>query len=127
MNIIGALNAVPIQEAWSTPRCKAPRKSARPTLSNCPVQVAIIAPSRTPKTPNIGWVVTVVEAALGVDGAGESGGVLKTAEPPRSHSRLRPFPRRGLSPPWTAPAVIYLAADARDLAQSLLVFAARPW
>ena len=54
MNMRAALNAVPIQEASSTPRCKAPRKSARPTLISRPVQVAIKAPSRTPKIPSSG-------------------------------------------------------------------------
>src|SRR5262245_14199427 len=128
MNIIEALNAVPIQEAWSTPRCRAPRKSARPTLSNRPVQVAIIAPSSTPKTPNIGWVLNAEEApedAVSVDGTDEAGGVLKTGDPPHSHSGPRRSPRCGSLPPWTAPAVTYLAADAPDPAQSSLVFAAR--
>src|SRR6516162_8273056 len=82
INIIAALNAVPSQDASSTPKCKAPRKSARPTLSRCPAHVAFSAPSSTPKTPNIGWVVRVeapVPDAVGVD---EAGGVLKIEGPP---------------------------------------------
>ncbi len=130
MNIIAALNAVPSQEALSTPRCKAPRKSARPTPSNCPAHFEIIAPNSTPKTPNIGWVVTAeatVADAVGVDRDEDAGGVLKIEGPPHSHSCPRTSPRHGSSPPWTAPAVTCLAADAPDPAQSSLVFAARPW
>ncbi len=59
INIIEALNEVLIQDASSTPRCNAPRMSARPTLINRPVHVAIIAPSSTPATPSNGCVVSV--------------------------------------------------------------------
>jgi len=51
---LASVNAVPIHEASSAPRCIAPRKSVKPTLINRPVQVAIEAPSSTPKTPNTG-------------------------------------------------------------------------
>src|ERR1700739_3647893 len=57
INIIDALNEVLIHDASSTPRCSAPRISGRPTLINRPVQVAIIAPSRTPATPSSGCAV----------------------------------------------------------------------
>src|SRR5215831_12539010 len=82
MNIIAALNDVLSQEASSTPRCKAPRKSGRPTLSNRPVKVAVIAPSSTPKTPNIGWVVTDEATAADAVGVVEVEGVLKIEGPP---------------------------------------------
>src|SRR5580704_16464095 len=59
INIIDALNEVLIHDASSTPRWKAPLMSARPTLINRPVHVAIIAPSSTPATPSNGWVVSV--------------------------------------------------------------------
>ena len=77
---MAALNAVPSQDALSGPRCKAPRKSDRPTLSNCPAHFAFIAANSTPKTPNIGWVVTAeatVADAVGVDRGEVAGGVLK--------------------------------------------------
>src|SRR5579862_4709026 len=63
MNIIDALNEVLIHDASSIPRWSAPRMSARPTLINRPVHVAIIAPSSTPATPSTGCVVRVGEAA----------------------------------------------------------------
>src|ERR1700722_10723904 len=58
INIMEALNAVLIQDPSSTPRCNAPRMSARPTLINRPVQVAMSAPRSTPATPSNGCVVT---------------------------------------------------------------------
>src|ERR1700761_9607480 len=59
INIIEALKEVLIHDASSTPRCNAPRMSARPTLINRPVHVAIIAPSSTPAIPSNGRVVSV--------------------------------------------------------------------
>src|SRR5215469_16283524 len=125
MNIMAALNVVPSQDALSAPRCKAPRKSARPTLSNCPAHFEIIAPNSTPKTPDIGWVVTAeatVGDAVGADGDEDAGGVLKIKSPPHSHSCPKISRRHGSSPPWTAPAATCLAADAPDPAQSSLLF-----
>src|SRR5579862_8560642 len=93
MNIRAALNAVPSHEASSTPRCEAPRKSANPTLIRRPVQVAIIAPRSTPKTPSKGCVVTT-EAGAAASGLG---GVLKTVYRPICRScqlhELSPLPR----------------------------------
>src|ERR1700733_9302810 len=87
MNISAALNAVPSHEASSTPRCKFPRRSGRPTLINLPVLVAIKAPSSTPNTPMIGCVVMTPRARGGVVEAGgdaelEGDGVLKPGSPP---------------------------------------------
>src|SRR6516162_2608842 len=84
MNIIAALNAVPSQEALSTPRCKAPRKSDRPTLSNCPAHFAFIAANSTPNTPNIGRVVTAEATVADAVGIVEAEGVLKIEGPPHS-------------------------------------------
>src|SRR5215469_2436082 len=126
MNIIAALNDVLSQEASSTLRCKAPRKSARPTLSKRPVLVAIIAPSSTPRTPNIGWVVTAEETAADAVGVVEAEGVLKIEGPPHSHSCQRPSPKHARLPPRTVPAATCPATDVPDPAQSLPVFAARP-
>src|SRR5215831_5657573 len=89
MNIMAALNAVPSQDALAGPRSKAPRKSDRPTLSNCPAHFEIIAPNSTPKTPNTGWVViaeATVADAVGVDCDEDPGGVLKVGSPAHSHS-----------------------------------------
>src|SRR5215831_12761477 len=127
MNIIAALNDVLSQEALSTPRCNAPRKSARPTLSNRPVQAAIVAPSSTPKTPKVGCVVTSDETAADAVGVVEAEGVLKIEAPPHSHSCQRSFPKHGPLPLWTVPAATCPATDVLDPAQSLPVFAARPW
>jgi hypothetical protein len=81
MNIRPALNAVPIQEASSKPRCKYPRRSARPTLTSRPVKVAVMAPSNTPSNPEQ-WVRGDDGVRLDVGGAGVEGGVLKTESPP---------------------------------------------
>src|SRR5580658_744092 len=59
INIMEALNVVLIQAPSSTPRCNAPRMSARPTLIKRPVHVAMSAPRSTPATPSNGRVVTV--------------------------------------------------------------------
>src|SRR5215831_9975544 len=104
MNIMAALNEVLSQEALSTPRCKAPRRSARPTLSNRPVKVAIIAPSSTPKTPNIGWVVITEETAADAVGVDVTGELLNAEGPPRLHSCQRPSPTHGPLLLWTVPA-----------------------
>src|SRR5215470_17008229 len=125
MNIMAALNAVPIQDALSTPRCKAPRKSARPTLSNCPAHFEIIAPNSTPKTPNIGWVVTAeatVADAVGVDEAVE----LKVEGPRYSKFSRRPWLKHGLSPPWTVLVATFLAVAAQAREQSSLGFVVQP-
>src|SRR6516164_2450350 len=98
MNIIAALNDVLSQEASSMLRCKAPRKSAKPTLSNRPAPLAIIAPSSTPKTPNIGWVVTAWETAADAVGVIEAEGLLKIEGPPRSHSCQKPSPKHAQLP-----------------------------
>src|SRR5215471_21605575 len=104
INIIAALNAVPSQDASSTPKCKAPRKSAKPTLSKCPAHVAFIAPSSTPKTPNIGWVViaeATVADAVGVDCDEDAEGVLKVEHPPDLQFSRRLCLKHGSSPLWT--------------------------
>src|SRR6516164_8686034 len=103
MNIMAALNDVFSQEASSTPRCKAPRRSARPTLSSCPVHLAIIAASSTPKTPNIGCVVTAEATAADAVGVDVPGGLLKIEDSPRRHSYQSPSPKRGPSLPSKAP------------------------
>ena len=72
MNIMLALNAVPIHEASSAPRCRAPLISINPTLIRRPVQVAIEAPSSTPNTPNKGCIVITA----GVGDVGEDAGVV---------------------------------------------------
>src|ERR1700733_7726088 len=106
MNISAALKAVPIQEASSTPRCNAPRKSNKPTLISRPIHVAIIAPNSTPKTPRRGWVeITggVAASASGADGVGE---VLKVEAPPALHVfQTREPSLRPKSPASTGPAL----------------------
>jgi hypothetical protein len=59
------------------------------------VQVAIVAPSNTPKTPNIGWVVTAEATAADAVGVDVSEGVLKIEDSPRSHFCQRSSPKHG--------------------------------
>src|SRR5215469_2749208 len=125
-NIIAALNAVLSHEASSTPRCKAPRRSARPTPSNRPMPVAIIAPSSTPKTPKIGYVVTAEATAADAVGVVEVEGVLEVEGTPHSHSCQRPSPKHEPLLLWTDQAATCLATGAPDPGQSLRVFAAQP-
>src|SRR5215469_6775493 len=130
MNIIAALNAVPSQDALSGPRCKAPRKSVRPTLSNCPAHFEIIAPNSTPKTPKIGWVVTAeatVADAVGVDCDEDAERVLKIESPAHSHSCPKTSQRHGSSPLWTSLVATCLAVDVQVPVQSSPVFAVLPW
>ena len=82
MNIKDALNAVLIHEASSTPRCKAPLRSDKPTLIKRPVQVAMLAPSNTPATPSNGSVVITDGGVVGFAGPDVGAGVLKAGSPP---------------------------------------------
>src|SRR5580704_7881327 len=59
INIMEALYVVLIQAPSSTPRCNAPRMSAKPTLIKRPVHVAMSAPRSTPATPSNGCVAVV--------------------------------------------------------------------
>jgi hypothetical protein len=49
-------SAVGSQEAWSKLYPRAPRRSARPTLSRRLFIVAMLAPRKTPRTPTYGFV-----------------------------------------------------------------------
>src|ERR1700733_2196577 len=122
MNISAALKAVPIQEASSTPRCNAPRKSIKPTLISRPVHVAIIAPNSTPKAPRRGWSENtggVAAPAAGADGVGD---VLNAETPPALHSCQTHEP----SPRPKTPAATGPAVGARDRGRSLQEFAEQP-
>src|ERR1700733_13774820 len=92
MNINDALNAVLIHEASSTPRCKAPLRSGKPTLIKRPVQVATLAPSNTPATPSKGGAVITDGEVCGFAGPGVAGGALKAANPPKERSCPRHEP-----------------------------------
>jgi hypothetical protein len=123
MNISAALKAVPIQEASSTPRCNAPRKSDRPTLIRRPVHVAIIAPNNTPKTPRRGRVEITGAVAVPAAEAGGVGDVLKAETPPVLHFCQTHKPSlRPKSPAVTGPAV-----GAQERGRSLQEFAEQPW
>src|SRR6516164_8631792 len=127
---MAALNAVPSQDALSGPRCRAPRKSVRPTLSNCPAHFEIIAPNSTPKTPIIGRVVTAeatVADAVGIDCDEDAKGVLTIESPAQSHSCQKTSQRHGSSPPWTFPVATCRAVDDQVPMQSSPVFVVQPW
>src|ERR1700731_4826889 len=71
---MAAFSAVGSQEAWSKLSPRAPRKSARPTLSRRLFMVAMLAPRKTPRTPTYGFVESCA-AALGVAAGAASWGV----------------------------------------------------
>jgi hypothetical protein len=82
MNIMAALNAVPIHDASSTPRCNAPLRSTNPTLIRRPAKDAIMAPSNTPKIPMIGREVIITDAGDGDDDPILGGGALTAEKAP---------------------------------------------
>src|SRR5260370_10582016 len=67
LNIMAMFSAVGSQDASSTPKPMAPRKSGSPTLSSRPFNVAIPAPKKPPPIPTQGLVTSL--DALAFSGA----------------------------------------------------------
>src|SRR6266849_4765703 len=68
LNIMAMFSAVGSQDAVSKLKPRAPRRSARPTLSRRLFMVAMLAPRKTPRIPMYGCVESWAGALVG--GAG---------------------------------------------------------
>src|SRR5260370_10800777 len=68
LNIMAMFSAVGSQDAASKLKPRAPRRSARPTLSRRLFMVAMLAPRKTPRIPMYGCVESAAGGLAGVAG-----------------------------------------------------------